>query len=81
MSGTRAGQPVTVGSVRLIPLEKLRIRCGSRDGALFTYASKEPVGLVICSGHDSRAVNIEGEPVPLETWLQEVPELQRLVTP
>jgi hypothetical protein len=68
----RAGAPVTLGSVRIIPLERVRVEGAAGKRGLFLYASKTPVGLVISTQDQDCAVDLQGNPMPLDAILKEV---------
>jgi hypothetical protein len=68
----RAGAPVTVGSVRITPLERVQVEGAAGRHGLFLYATKTPVGLLISIQGQDRAVDVEGNPMPLAAVLKEV---------
>ena len=68
MTTLRAGTPVTVGSVRITPLERVRVEGSPGRGGLFLFGSKEPVGVVISTRNGERAVDLEGSPLCLDAF-------------
>lgn len=57
---------MTVGSVRIIPLERVQVEGAAGRCGLHLYASKTPVGVLISSQGQDRAVDLEGNPMPLD---------------
>jgi len=79
MKEARVGIPTTVGEITIIPLEEVGIHHDSSAGGLFIYVSKEPIGIVISSPQGKRAINIHGQQVPLEHYVQSIKGLQRVL--
>ena len=79
MKEIRVGRPVIIGEVTIVPLERVSVYHGSRKGGLSLYISKEPIGVVISSAQGKQAFNMSGERVPLETYTQEIDELQQVL--
>ena len=79
MKQIQAGTPITVGDLKLIPLERLLMHCDNSKKVFFIYMTKEPIGVVIISHHGRSAIDINGEPVPLETYLQQINNLQEVI--
>jgi len=66
----RAGTPVAVGPMRIIPLERVRVGGSTGGGGLFLFGSKTPVGVVICTPERCWALDLDGNPMPLEAVLE-----------
>lgn len=72
MNQLRAGPSVTVGSTRITPLERVRIEGAVGGTGICLYACKRPVGLLISTREGLRAVDLEGNPMPLGEALAEI---------
>ncbi len=79
MKKMQAGNPITVGDVKLIPLERVFVHGDNSKKGLFLYVTKEPIGVVIVSPQGRSATDINGNSVPLETYLQQVSGLQEIL--
>ena len=79
MKEARVGRPITIGETTIIPLERVSAHHDSGKGRLSAYFSKEPIGIVIGSPQGKWAMDIYGTPVPLKTYIQEVPGLQHVL--
>lgn len=79
MKQIRVGRPVIVGKTTIIPLERVSIYHDSKEGRISVYTLKEPIGIVISSLQGKMALDICGEQVPLETYIQEVDGLQQVL--
>jgi hypothetical protein len=80
MKQMQAGNPITVGDVKLIPLERIfTYRDNSKKG-FFIYVTKEPIGVVIISPQGRSATDINGKWVPLETYLQQINGLREILS-
>ncbi|GAI39225.1 unnamed protein product [marine sediment metagenome] len=73
------GKPVIVGEITIVPLEGVNVYQHSTRDGFSVYVSREPVGFVIGSPQGKQAVDIYGEQVPLETYIQEVDGLQQVL--
>ncbi len=61
----RAGRPVELGEVRIVPIE--RVRCaGGRLGGLWVHGSLEPVGAIVATPGSVRLLDLAGRPLPAE---------------
>ena len=79
MREVRVGRQIIVGETTIIPLERVSVYYDSHKGRLSAYISKEPIGIVIASPQGKWAMDIYGAPVPLETYVQEIPGLQQVL--
>lgn len=80
MKRMQAGNPITVGDVKLIPLEVLIVhRYYNKEKGFFIFISKEPIGVVIISPQGKCATDINGESVPLEIYTRQISGLQEMV--
>lgn len=78
MKEVRAGRPIIVGEVTIIPLERVSVYHSGEKGRLLVRISKEPVGIVVSSPQGKWAVDIYGGQVPPETYIQEIHGLQQV---
>ena len=79
MKQMQAGNPITVGDVKLVPLERIFMHHDKSKKGFFIYVTKEPIGVVIISPHGRYATDINGKPVPLETYLQQINGLKEIL--
>ena len=75
----KAGQPVRVGAVTLVPIERTFASCVGMEGGVVGRGSKGLVGIVVVSGKNRYAIDLTGEEVPMDHYLKQVPELARLL--
>ena len=79
MKEARIGRPITLGETTIIPLERVSLYYDSRKGGLSAYLSKEPIGIVIGSPQGKWAMDICGAPIPLESYVQEIRGLGKVL--
>lgn len=79
MSELRAGAPITVAGITLIPIERVRIVCEKQPYAYWLNASKEAVAVVICGVEGPRVVDVEARERPIDEFITEIPELESLL--
>lgn len=79
MNELRAGAPITVAGITLIPIERVRIDSGALSRAWWLSAAKEAVAVVLCGPEGPRAVDVEGRGRPVDELLAEVPGLESLL--
>jgi uncharacterized spore protein YtfJ len=75
MSELRAGAPITVAGITLIPIERMRINSEKQSFAYWLNATKEVVAVVICEREGPRLLNVEAEERCIDELIFEVPEL------
>lgn len=80
MSELRAGAPITVAGITLIPIERVRINSGKQWYAYWLNATKEAVAVVICEREGPRIIDVEARERPIDEFITEVPELESLLT-
>ncbi|UCE32052.1 MAG: hypothetical protein JSW68_03745 [Burkholderiales bacterium] len=76
----RAGRPLTVGTVTLLPIERVVLHadlCGSHG---WLTAAKEPYALVLCEPGGIRAVDASAQELPLAVLRDRIPELDALLS-
>jgi hypothetical protein len=75
----RAGTPLTVGSVTLVPIERVVLQAdGGRSGAWFA-AGKEPCALIVRDGAGLRAVDTGAAQLPLDLLREQVAGLDAVL--
>ena len=79
MKIVQARNPITVGNIKLIPLEQVIMLGDNSRKSFFIYATKEPIGVVIASPESQSAIDINGNSIPLETYLQQVNGLREIL--
>jgi hypothetical protein len=75
----KAGQPMRVGEITLVPIEHTFVSCESMEGGVVVRGSKGLAGIVVVSGKNRYAIDLTGEEVPMDRHLKQVPELARLL--
>lgn len=70
--GLRAGTPVRVGTVTLLPVERVVLRSDQGPGRQWVLADKRPHALIVRDESRTWAVGIEGAAVRLETLIEQV---------
>jgi hypothetical protein len=80
MKRMRVGNTITVGNVKLIPVETVSMRGNNSKNGFFVYVKREPIGVVIVSPLGRSAIDINGKLVPLETYLQHINGLREMLS-
>ena len=75
----KAGQPIRVGDITLVPIERTFVSCVGMEGGVVVRGSKGPEGIVVVSGKNRYAIDLTGEEVPMDRYLKQAPELVRLL--
>ena len=71
----RAGPPLRVGEVTLLPVERVVVRSRPDARGGWVMAAVEPYALVVRDGRGLRVVELEGVAVSLEQLRERVPGL------
>ena len=74
-----AGNPVTVAGVTLIPVVEVSINGWHGKGGISFFGVKRPVGLVLLAPPVNKAFRMNGEEVPLNQFIQEVPGMKQIL--
>ena len=77
----RAGAPVTVGSVTLLPIERVVLHSDLGTTRIWISAFKEPYALVVRDAGGIRAVGTGTVAVSLQQLREKIPELDVLLSP
>jgi len=75
----RAGAPVAVGPIALLPIERIVLRAGRSAAMAWCTALKEPHALVVRDARGLRAVDARAAPIPLDALREKVPGLDALL--
>jgi hypothetical protein len=75
----RVGQRITVGKITLLPIIRTSVTCRNVSSGIVCTAWKNPVGIVVVSPEEKRAISINGEEVPVHQYMEQVPELKELL--
>ena len=75
----KAGQPIRVGEITMVPIERTIVTCVGMHGGAAVRGSKDLAGIVVVSGKNRYAIDLTGEEVPVDRYLKQVPELARLL--
>ena len=76
MKHERVGTPVTIGDMKLIPLERVSVHQEDDKKGFIFFVYKEPIGVVIMTPHGQWAIDIDGRTTPLETYVQQIDGLK-----
>lgn len=79
MKDTLAGTPIHLDGMSIIPLELITYYHGRKGRGFLVYASKEPIGIVISSPKGKWAMDIEGNPVSLQAYIETVDGLGQIL--
>ena len=75
----KAGQPIRVGEITLVPIERTFASCVGMGGGAVVRGSKGLEGIVVVTGKNRNAIDLTGDEVPVDRFLKQVPELARLL--
>jgi len=71
----RAGAPLTVGSVTLLPIERIETHADRGNGRAWFLVSKAPYALVVRDAVGLRAFGTDATSLPMERLREKIPEL------
>jgi hypothetical protein len=74
-----AGTPFTVGSVTLLPIERVVVHSETGRTGVWFSATKEPYALVVRDAGGIRAVDTGAQAVPLEALRAQIPGFDALL--
>ncbi|UCD69635.1 MAG: hypothetical protein JSW48_06115 [Betaproteobacteria bacterium] len=75
----RAGEPLRIGRVTLLPIERVSMRAKSAAAHAWLTACKEPLALVVRDAQGIRAIEVTTA-LSIERLRDEIPELDDLIT-
>ena len=67
--------PVAIAGTTLILVIKLSLNCQGAGSNIFFSGIKQPVNVVVTSPSTKKAFNIDGDEIPIDSLLQEVPDI------
>ena len=73
------GDSVTVGDVTLLPIVRTGVRMRRGRDGIACSAFKHVMGVIVVSPTARRAINVEGEEVPIDDYIHLVPGLRELL--
>ena len=73
------GHPVAVAGITLIPVTMTSLNYQHGKGRFSVFGGKRPVGIIVVSPPVKRAFRVTGEEVPLDQFMQEVPEIKEIL--
>ena len=79
MKTLRAGHPIVVDDLQLIPVESTQLYADQTSGRLTAVASKEPVAIVVRLAGRVWALDLEGRETSLSALLRDAEGLQDVV--
>lgn len=79
MRQARVGQPVAIGEITVIPLENTMMFRVDNDSGHSLFFSRQVVGVALRTSQKRWAIDIDGNEVPLENYLQEFDDLQQVL--
>jgi hypothetical protein len=71
----RAGTPVAVGSITLLPIERVVVHTDRGGSVAWLAAVMEPRALIVRDGRGIRAIDAGAAEIPLDALRAEVPAL------
>lgn len=74
-----AGEYITVGEIRLLPIVRTSVNCREGIGGVVCSGFKNLVGIVVISPEWKCAMNVDGEEVAVEQYAEKVPEVRELL--
>jgi len=75
----RAGTPVAVGPIALLPIERIVLRADRSAGLAWCTGLKEPHALIVRDARGLRAVDARAAPIPLDALREKVPGLDAVL--
>ena len=81
MTRVTLSESVGIGPTELRVIERLQISVPGMPGASCGLASKQPVAVVVRTGDEIRALDLEGHEIPLHRLRAQYPHLHELDGP
>lgn len=75
----RAGAPLAVGEVFLIPVERMAVRVESRRHGHWFSGTKEVVAVVVCESGSLRVIDVQARELPVDELVNEIPCLAAVI--
>ena len=80
METLRAGEPLRVGNVTIVPIERAGIESDSGVTGSWISAFKEPFAVVVCDAGGVRALAADSSEMPLDALIRETPNLGAILS-
>jgi len=71
--------PVAVAGVTLIPVVKVSLNGQPGNGMISFFGVKQPISVVVVSPSAKRAFSLNGEELPLDQLVEEVPGMKEIL--
>ena len=71
-----AGQHIKIGGITLLPIIRTSVSYRSANQGIAYSSSKSVIGVVVISPKRKYAIDMDGEEVALEQYLEQVPEVK-----
>ncbi len=75
----RIEAPFAVAGVTLVPIVKTSVNYWHSKGRLSFFGTKQPVSIVVISPQAKKAFHINGEEIPLDQLINEVPGIKEVL--
>ena len=80
METLRAGSPLSVGDVTLVPIERAGIRSDMGDAGCWISAFKEVFAVVVCDARGVRALDADSSEIALDALIRKTPDLGAILS-
>lgn len=80
METLRAGSPLRVGDVTLVPIERARIDSVKGDAGYWIGAFKEAFAVVLYDVSGVRVLSVDSSEIDLDSLIKETPNLGAILT-
>ena len=81
MDELSTGNPLVVGEVTLVPIERSLIHSNTGNIGCWLSGLKEPYAIIICDAIGIRAFDTEAAEIPVESLVQKIPDLVSVLAP
>jgi len=79
MDELRTGNPLVMGEVILVPIERVFIQSDTVDMGCWLSGFKEPFAIIVCDAIGIRAFDTEATEIPVESLVQKIPDLRKII--
>ena len=80
MEALRAANPLSIGDVTLVPIERAWIRSDMGDAGYWIGAFKEAFAVVVCDASGVRALAADSSEIALDTLIRKTPNLGAILS-
>jgi hypothetical protein len=80
MAALRAGDPLRVGDVTLVPIERVFIRSDRGDAGCWIGVFKEAFAVVVCDAGGVCALAADSSEIALDALIRETPNLAAILS-